>query len=168
VGRLVRYKGVSLILDAMRQLNAIEGLRGLSLTVVGEGEDREPLEQEAANLNVEFAGFRTDTSPFYRSADVFVNPTLGPEGLPLVSLDAMSYGLPCIFSDLPVHREITSNGRSALLFESGNPSDLKRALELLLETPRLIERYGRLAREAVEAKHKPDIARQRYVEELSL
>jgi glycosyltransferase involved in cell wall biosynthesis len=168
VGRLMRYKGASLILEAMRQLNAIDGQRSLSLMVVGEGEDREQLEKEAANLNVEFAGFRTDPSSYYEQADVFVNPTFGPEGLPLVSLDAMSYGLPCIFSDLPVHKEITSNGRSALLFETGNPEDLKRSIELLLETPQLIHKYGRLAREAIEANHTPEFAHQRYVQELGL
>jgi glycosyltransferase involved in cell wall biosynthesis len=152
----------------MRQLSAMSGLRGLSLTIVGEGEDREPLEKEAADLNVQFAGFHADPSSFYKQADVFVNPTLGPEGLPLVSLDAMSYGLPCIFSDLPVHKEITRNGKSALLFETGNPDDLRRSIELLLETPQLIHKYGLLARETVEANNGPDFARQRYVHELGL
>lgn len=168
VGRLIHHKGVFLILDAMRQLKDVDGLRDVSLTVVGEGDDRASLEQEAAGLNVEFAGFRSDTSSFYKYADVFVNPTLGPEGLPLVSLDAMSYGLPCIFSDIPVHKEITRDGKVALLFESGNPEDLKRSLERLLEAPQLIGKYGRLAREAVEANHRPEFARQRYVEELGL
>jgi glycosyltransferase involved in cell wall biosynthesis len=80
----------------------------------------------------------------------------------------MSYGLPCIFSDIPVHKEITRNGQVAMLFESGNPEDLKRGLEQLLEAPQLIGKYGRLAREAVEANHGPEFARLRYVEELDL
>lgn len=168
VGRLIHHKGVFLILDAMRRLNTVDGLLGLSLTVVGEGEDREVLEKKAVGLNVEFVGFRSDTSSFYKHADIFVNPTLGPEGLPLVSLDAMSYGLPCIFSDIPVHREITSNGESALLYESGNPEDLMRSIEMLLKTPQLLGKYGRLAREAVETNHRPEFARQRYMEELGL
>jgi glycosyltransferase involved in cell wall biosynthesis len=168
VGRLIRHKGGLLLLDAMRRINARDGLSGLSLTVVGDGEDREALEKYAADLDVSFAGFRADTSSFYQGADVFVNPTLGPEGLPLVSLDAMSYGLPCIFSDLPVHKEITRNGTSALLFETGNPEDLKRAIELLLDTPQLIGKYGKLAREAVETSHGAEFARRRYVEELGL
>jgi glycosyltransferase involved in cell wall biosynthesis len=168
VGRLIRHKGMSLLLEAMRRIDARDGMRGLSLTVVGEGEDRQALEQEAVDLNVQFVGFCADTSSYYKLADVFVNPTLGPEGLPLVSLDAMSFGLPCIFSDLPVHKEITRNGKAALLFENGNPEDLKKTIELLLEAPHLIGKYGRLAREAVETNHRADFARQRYVEELGL
>ena len=168
VGRLIHHKGLFLILEAMRLLKEIEGLPGLSLTVVGEGTDRSVLEAEAVGLDVEFLGFRADTSPFYRFADVFVNPTLGPEGLPLVSLDAMSYGLPCIFSDIPVHKEITRNGDAAMLFESANSQDLMRSLERLLEAPHLMEKYGRLAHETVIANHSREYARRRYVDELSL
>jgi glycosyltransferase involved in cell wall biosynthesis len=168
VGRLIRHKGVYLLLDAMRRLAAVDSPRGMSLTVVGEGEDREALKLQAVNLDVEFAGFRTDISSYYECTDVFVNPTLGPEGLPLVSLDAMSYGLPCIFSDLPVHKEITRNGKDALLFKSGSVEDLVRCMELLLRDPHLICKYGRLARKAVEANHSAELARKRYVEELGL
>jgi len=168
VGRLIRHKGAYLILDAMRQLQEANGRRGISLTVVGDGEERESLQKEAKNLNVQFAGFRADPSSFYKHADVFVNPTLGPEGLPLVSLDAMSYGLPCVFSDIPVHKEITGNGASALLFESGDSKDLKKSIEILLATPLLINKYGRLARETVEANNGPGFARHRYLEEICL
>lgn len=168
VGRLIHHKGVFLILDAMRRLSEARGSQDVSLIVVGDGEDRQKLQQQAAGLNVEFAGFHSDTSAFYRKVDVFVNPTLGPEGLPLVSLDAMSYGLPCIFSDIPVHREISGDGQTAFLFESGNSEDLMRRLKELLESPQLLEQYGRLAREGVEAKHGPDYALERYREALSL
>ena len=168
VGRLIRHKGGFLILDAMRQIQAHDGSGELSLTIVGEGEDRADLEKAAAGLNVEFAGFRSDTSSFYKWADVFVNPTLGPEGLPLVSLDAMSYGLPCILSDIPVHKEISLGGQAALLFESGNPESLKDSIEFLLGAPQLINRYGHLARMTVEANHRAETARLRYVQELGL
>ena len=168
VGRLIQHKGALLILDAMRQLNAVGDACNVSLTVVGDGEEREALEKQAANLDVEFTGFWADTSSFYKRADVFVNPTLGPEGLPLVSLDAMSYGLPCILSDLPVHKEISRNGEAALLFESGSPEGLKRSIEMLMNAPQLISKYGQLARKMVEANHTPEVARLRYVRELSL
>ena len=168
VGRLIRHKGVFLILDAMRQIQALDVSAQLSLTIVGEGEDRAALEEAAAGLNVTFAGFQSDTSGFYKWADVFVNPTLGPEGLPLVSLDAMSYGLPCILSDLPVHKEISLGGQAALLFDSGNPESLKDSIEFLLGAPRFISHYGRLARMTVEANHQAETARLRYVQELGL
>ena len=112
VGRLEEYKGVQFILEAMR------GLPNLSLVVVGEGSYRKQLQAEAAGLNVHFAGFQSDPSIFYKDATLFINPSLGPEGLPLVSLEAMACGLPCIFSDLPVHLEISAGGEAAAHFQA--------------------------------------------------
>jgi glycosyltransferase involved in cell wall biosynthesis len=168
VGRLTEHKGLALLLRAMRRFDTRNSPRSLSLVVVGEGDERPALEREAEGLDVTFAGFQSDTARYYQQADVFINPTLGPEGLPLVSLDAMSYGLPCIFSDLPVHKEITHNGEAALLFRSGNAEDLKRQVELLAKNPQLIARCGRRAREIVETYHMAELARQRYVEALGL
>ena len=51
-------------------------------------------------------------------------PSMGPEGLPMTSLEAMAHGLPCIFSDLPVHHEITDHGKGAYLFRSGEVESL--------------------------------------------
>ncbi len=168
VGRLTEHKGVSLLLRAMRRFDTKDATRALSLIIVGEGEERRALEREAAGLDVIFAGFQSDTASYYNLADVFINPTLGPEGMPLVSLDAMSHGLPCIFSDIPVHQEITSGGKAALLFKSGSADDLNRMITGLFESPQLLSHYGKMAREVIQTHHGPDLARQRYLEALAL
>jgi glycosyltransferase involved in cell wall biosynthesis len=164
VGRLIPLKGASLILDAMRRMDA----NRVGLTVVGEGECRQALECEAKGLNVRFVGFQRDPSNCYRDADVFINPTFGPEGLPLVSLEAMSYGLPCLLSDLPVNKEITENGKSALLFRCGDAEDLSAKIGMFLSSPELLTKYGALGRSAVENKHSAEVARALFVEALAL
>jgi glycosyltransferase involved in cell wall biosynthesis len=164
VGRLIPLKGASLILDAMRQMDGND----VALTVVGEGEYRQALECEAKGLNVRFVGFQRDPSDFYREADLFINPTLGPEGLPLVSLEAMSYGLPCILSDLPVHKEITDKGKYASLFRRGDAYDLCTKIKMFLSSPELLTKYGELGRNAVENRHSAEVARAMYVKALAL
>ena len=126
VGRLEEYKGVQLILQAMRQIPDV------SLLVVGDGSYRRQLEGLADQLDVHFAGFQPDPSRFYKDSTIFINPSLGPEGLPLVSLEAMAHGLPCLFSDLPVHREITADGNAAALFSCGDSETLAQQLRQLL------------------------------------
>jgi glycosyltransferase involved in cell wall biosynthesis len=163
VGRLQKYKGASTILEAMRRIDSNVGAGRLCLTIVGEGRYREELESEAKGLNVIFTGFQADPTPYYLSADVFVNPSIGPEGLPLVSLEAMSHGLTCILSDLPVHKEITSDGRAALLFRAGDVDDLSKKLEDLLSSQQLFEHYGRSARQQIETWHVAPSARERYL-----
>jgi glycosyltransferase involved in cell wall biosynthesis len=163
VGRLEKYKGAQLILSAMRQLRPFP----LSLTIVGDGSYRLALQREAAGLNVIFAGLQRDPSIFYKEADLFINPTLGPEGLPLVGLEAMSHGLPCILSDLPCNKEFAEGGTRALLFRCGDSADLRSKMEMFISSPQLSERYGRTAREMIKANYSVELARRRYMEELT-
>jgi glycosyltransferase involved in cell wall biosynthesis len=145
--RLERYKGIYLVIEAM-QGGAMRDLPAVELTVVGDGPYRGDLEELAAKdettaRTVRFAGFQRAMQPYYESADIFIMPSLGPEGLPMSSLEAMGRGLPCILSDLPVHREITDDGVGAMLFASGDVNALRAALQAMVADPGLRERFGR-------------------------
>jgi glycosyltransferase involved in cell wall biosynthesis len=157
VGRLERYKGLHLLLEAIRDIPDV------SLTVVGDGAYREALQQLASGLNVTFVGFQSDPTEFYEAADIFVMPSLGPEGLPLVTLEAMSHGLACLFSDLPVHREITDEGHAALLFRSGDVDDLRIKLKALIgSVPSRVE-YSQNAYRQIQSKYSLSVAREAYL-----
>ena len=158
VGRLEEYKGVQFILQAMREIPDV------SLLVVGEGSYRRQLEGLANRLDVRFAGFQPDPSRFYKDSTIFINPSLGPEGLPLVSLEAMAHGLPCVFSNLAVHREITAGGKAAALFEPGDGESLARQLRRLLGSEHRRRSYSLAARQLVEQRYSRSIAAQQYVE----
>jgi glycosyltransferase involved in cell wall biosynthesis len=162
VGRLEQYKGAQFILQAMRQIPDV------SLLVVGDGSYRPQLEAWASQLDVEFAGFQSDPLRFYEQSTVFINPSMGPEGLPLVSLEAMAHGVPCLFSDLPVHREISLEGNAAALFRCGNSEDLAHQLGVLLADSSLREKYSRNARQLIENKYSAKAAAGRYVEAFGL
>jgi len=156
VGRLERYKGLFLLLEAMRTIPNIQ------LTVLGDGPYRQELEKMAQGLQVSFRGFQRSPETFYDEADIFVMPSLGPEGLPMVTLEAMAQGLPCIFSDLTVHAEITENGKAAMLFSCGDVGDLAEKLKALVERPDLREVYSRAAYHRVLANYTPEVAREAY------
>jgi glycosyltransferase involved in cell wall biosynthesis len=145
------------LLDAMRGLP-------VKLTVVGDGAYRSTLEELAGGMNVEFVGFQSDPTPYYETADIFVMPSNGPEGLPMVALEGMSHGLPCVFSDLAVHREITGNGRVAMLFETGNVADLREKLLQMIENPEIREHFAMAAYRQVQTKYHVDAARRAYLQ----
>lgn len=101
VGRIVRTKGVR---DAVRALAQLRDLPGVTLDVVGDGDDRSACEAEAAQLGlggrVVFHGWqsREAVQQFYARADVFVFPSLRePSGS--VVIEAMSHRLPLIVAD---------------------------------------------------------------------
>jgi glycosyltransferase involved in cell wall biosynthesis len=168
VGRLVQYKGVSLILEAMRQLKEAGYRYEVSLTIVGDGNYRQELECQAKGLDVQFLGFIEDTSAAYQSAEIFVSPTYGPEGSSLVALEAMAHGLPCILSDIGVNRELTEGGKYALLFRRGDAADLRAKIEMCITCPELMQQYKRVALNIANTKHGPKVAHARYVEELGM
>lgn len=158
VGRVEEYKGIQLILEAMKQIPNI------SLFVVGDGSYRSQLEEMARNLNVQFAGFQPEPSRYYEDASIFINPSLGPEGLPLVSLEAMAYGLPCLFSDLPVHCEISAGGSAAALFKLGDSNSLAHQLQNLLNSHSLRETLSYAARRIVMQKYSRQVAAEQYLQ----
>ena len=126
VGRLERYKGLYLLLEALR------GTPDVRLTVVGDGSYRKELERLAEGIDVRFEGFQRHPAAYYAEADIFVMPSLGPEGFGIVTMEAMAHGLPCVISDLAVHREITGDGTAAMLFRNGDAEDLRSKLHELI------------------------------------
>jgi glycosyltransferase involved in cell wall biosynthesis len=156
VGRLERYKGLHLLLEAMQEIPDVE------LTVVGDGAYRAQLEEFAQGMNVHFEGFQKNPQPYYDAADIFIMPSMGPEGLPMVAIEAMSQCLPCLFSSLSVHQEITDYGRAGMLFGLGDSKDLKKRLELLLSDSNLRMRYSSEAHNIVKRRYNPETAREAY------
>jgi glycosyltransferase involved in cell wall biosynthesis len=157
VGRLERYKGLYLLLEALR------GIPNVKLTVVGDGSYRKELERLAQGINVRFEGFQSDPAKYYIETDIFVMPSLGPEGFGIVTMEAMAHSLPCLISDLDVHREITAAGTAAMLFRSGDAEDLRSKLSLLIEETALRSAYSQAGYRRVEQAYNPEMALKSYV-----
>ncbi len=102
LGRLTAQKNVGLILDAVAVLKA-RG-RGATLTVVGDGPERGPLEQRAARLGllgaVRFTGAVAPerVSEAIGDADVFAFAAVG-EGYGLAAAEALVLGVPVVATD---------------------------------------------------------------------
>ena len=156
VGRLERHKGVHVLLDACR------GIPGVHVTIVGDGSVREELERQAEGMDVRFAGYQPNPMRFYEEADIFVLPSFGPEGLPLVALEAMANGLPCVLSDLEVHKEITDGGDAAVLFRTGDASDLRQKLGHLIMSESQRRINVDRAHKIIATRHSPEVARAKY------
>lgn len=162
VSRLEQYKGIQLVIDAVRSLPETE------LWIVGDGSYRTALEEHAAGLNVRFFGFQSDPAPFLRAADIYVMPSYGPEGTSVSALEAMAQALPCILSDLPVYQELSDSGKAALHFRRGEAGDLKDKIETLLRDPQVRTQYAQAGYDRVQRYHSPAKAKRAYCEVLGL
>jgi glycosyltransferase involved in cell wall biosynthesis len=157
VGRLERYKGLYLLLEALREIPNVR------LTVVGDGSYREELERLAEGNDVRFEGFQSRPAKYYAEADIFVMPSLGPEGFGLVTMEAMAHAVPCLISDLDVHREITGDGTAAMLFRNGDVQDLRGKLQELIGNTSLRSAYSAAGYHRVEEVYNSDVALESYL-----
>jgi glycosyltransferase involved in cell wall biosynthesis len=84
----------------------------------------------------------------FANADVFVFPSYyPPEGLPLVLLEAMSYGLPMVATRHAAIPDIIVEGKTGFLVPVRDPESLAAKLRILLMDRELRLRMGKSARE---------------------
>ena len=151
VARLVPQKGIDVLIRALGQ--TVGAARDWTLTVVGDGPEREALEFQAQQAGlkeqVQFLGFRSDPQKFLLQAGVFVLPSRF-EGMPNALLEAMAAGLGVVVTDAsPGPLEVVVNGVSGLVVPSDDPCALADALDRLAADPLLRERLGAAARDTL-------------------
>lgn len=99
IGRFCAQKNHEFLLSVFSSLLKI--IPNSVLILVGEGEDSGRIKELASTMGISdktlFMGSRKDPQNFYNAMDVFVLPSLY-EGLPIVSIEAQTNGLPCFFS----------------------------------------------------------------------
>lgn len=131
VGRLVPEKGVRTLVEAWGSK-----IPGVPLRVVGDG----PMADDFSNPTdgtIEMLGPQPNARvrELMRAATVLVMPSLWYEGLPVTLIEAFATGLPVVASSVGALRSLVESGRTGVLVEPGNPSELARAVSELIHDP---------------------------------
>jgi rhamnosyl/mannosyltransferase len=143
VGRLVAYKGVGVLLDAMRNVEAVA-------LIVGEGPQRAPLQRKAERLGIAnrvvFLGEIDDDeqAALYYACDLFVLPSITrQEAFGVVQIEAMTYGKPVISTDLGTGTGwVNQHGVTGLVVPPADPLSLRDAINTLLGDPLTCDAMG--------------------------
>jgi glycosyltransferase involved in cell wall biosynthesis len=151
-GRLVREKGVFVLLESFR-LIAAEFL-DVGLLIVGHGPERQAMEDCCRRLGLElvyFAGAQEyKRMPyFYALADVLVLPTFSdPYGY--VVAEAFACSVPAIVSRVAgACDDLIVEGETGFTVEPGDPEDLAAKMRRLLQDEPLRAAMGRNCRELI-------------------
>lgn len=131
ISRLVRHKGIHYLIDAYKQIGTDK-----KLVIVGDGAFTDDYVQELKDLadnnpNIIFTGNQTGDvlQELFSNAFLFVQPSES-EGLSIALLEAMSYGLPVLVSDILENVEIVDN--VGFIFVNKNVADLTLKLKAIL------------------------------------
>lgn len=147
VGRLWDIKQFDLLIKAWARI--IAHTSDWTLTIVGEGQERNNLEQliqEHKLNNVFLPGFHNDISSYYNQSDIFAMTSLA-EGFSLVLLEAMAHSLPIVgfYSDGGVSGLVDhTNG---ILLEQGDINGLSHALLQLIQDSEKRANLGKISYE---------------------
>jgi glycosyltransferase involved in cell wall biosynthesis len=136
IGRLVPQKNFNLLIDAFSHF--LNEFPDATLTILGEGPLRSPLEEHVRKLGladaISMPGLHPNPSDILRGCDLYVQ-TSDFEGFGLAILEAMAAGLPCVSTDCDYGpRELIQNGRSGFLTES-DPIRIAAAMAEALRSP---------------------------------
>ena len=113
VGRLVEIKNISLQISAFKEL--LKKNKNIELQIVGAGPFEDVLKKEAVGIEqIKFIGWKNDLEEYYKNADVFLL-TSNYEGWGMVIIEAASYGLPIIMTDVGCAGEVIKNNESGLI-----------------------------------------------------
>ena len=136
VGRLVEQKDFATLIRAFEIVQRDQDVR---LLILGEGPERQRLEDLAASLGlsdkIEMPGFINNPWPLMAQASVFALSSRW-EGWPNVLAEALALGLPVVSTDCPTGpNEILDNGKYGLLVPIQDPPALAAAIAQTLQDP---------------------------------
>lgn len=134
VGRVVPEKGFHDLVDAYRETDSEWRL------VIAGGADHEDnyirtlRKQIEKDKRVIMTGLVTGKvlSELYSNAGLFISPSYH-EGLPITILEAMSYDLPLLVSNIPAHQELIIN--KDWVFPPGDKHKIKEMLSQFMDRP---------------------------------
>jgi glycosyltransferase involved in cell wall biosynthesis len=155
MGRLSAEKGCWTLIRAFEQLPQVP------LKIMGTG----PLEQDLRDYvrakglqNVEFLGFKSGAEKWeiLRNSLCLVLPSEWYENFPVTVLEAFMACKSVIAARLGGLPYIVEEGKSGLLFEAGNVTELTQRIQFLVDQPKEAARMGQCARRLSETKYGPE------------
>ena len=160
VGRLIPLKGQDVAIRAVASISA--QMPDVKLVIVGGArtDDERTWESRLKSLVAElgvadrvmFTGWRADMSRVYQALDCLVHTPVLPDASPVVLIEAMASGVPCIASDTGGVAEIIRHGETGLLVPPKSAATLRDALETIITDEELRSNLSKRGRTEVASR----------------
>lgn len=151
VARLAPVKGHQYLVSAIP--GVLEAVPYARFVLVGDGELREELEQQALSLGVKdsivFTGLRDDVPELLAMSDLFVLSSIN-EGMGRVLVEAMAVGLPTVDTRVGGVPDVVVDGKTGFLVPPRDSNALANAIIRLLKDEDMRQRMGEAGRRRVD------------------
>lgn len=141
VSRLIAHKGIHYLIKAYQQIKTDKKLVIVGPDFYTKDYENELKQIAGDNSQILFLGAQQGKTlnELYSNAYLFVGPS-EQEGMPLAVLEAGSFGLPLLLSDIKPHKQMFEG--LPFLFNNKDIEDLKQKLESILKNPQLVSQRG--------------------------
>jgi glycosyltransferase involved in cell wall biosynthesis len=147
VGRVSKEKGISVAIKAIDIL-VKEGLKDISLKIIGSGKEGKKLEKLVRELNLEenikFLG-RIDNSKlnrYYQESVAVLMPSICLEAFGLTTIEAMANKTPVIASNIGGITEIVEHNKNGYLFKAGDYVEMSKYMKMFYKNIELSIKLG--------------------------
>jgi glycosyltransferase involved in cell wall biosynthesis len=160
VGRLVPVKNIGLQIEAMKEV--VKKYPQAELWIVGDGPEMNNLKLKIKNFSpkadqslteklenkVSLLGWQENVGNYYKRADAFLL-TSNSEGWGIAVIEAASYGLPIIMTNVGLAGEVIVNNESGLVIPVGDKEALITAMIKIIENKELRSKLSIGAKEVI-------------------
>jgi glycosyltransferase involved in cell wall biosynthesis len=152
----VEHKAFDVMLEAWSRV--VIQVPDAELVLLGDGDRgfwEEMVSNQGLQNHVRFMGWVASPEEHYRQAALFVLPSR-MEGLSNALLEAQSYGLPCVVSDIRGNLAVVEDGVNGLVVPVGDAQALAEAILRLLGDSALCSLLGKCARQSARERFSLD------------
>ena len=140
-GRLTSWKGQDVLIEALNILIEDYNKTNFQAVILGPDQGRKVyskklfslVERYQLNQKVRFISHVKDMPVAYSIADMVVSSSIEPEAFGRVAVEAQAMKKPIVASDIGGSKETVLNGKSGILYKSGDARELAKVLNKLIE-----------------------------------
>lgn len=143
VAEFIKRKNYSTMLKTIKELKN-RNIK-VKFVICGRGQAEENIKSQIKSLGIEdevlLLGFRKDINRILTASDMFMLASF-QEGLTLSVIEAMSYGLPCIVSDVRGNRDLIVDGKGGFVVETENENMFADKIEVLINNADMKNKFA--------------------------
>jgi|GEM_PF-1246273 len=163
IARLHKVKDIPTLIDAFRMI--AQERDDTCLVIVGEGEERHPLEKKVGDAGLSdkvfFLGEQTQISELLAIFSVFVLSSVS-ESSPISIMEAMAAGLPVVATNVGGNAKLVTSGSGGFIVEPRDAASMKDAILKIIENKGLAVKMGECNKKIVFSKYNIENTLRKY------